>query len=77
MFSRSFYIFIHIANVLAEPLPQALAGLANVLLGAPGHPTGDGIAHIGSGAVHLTVQVHPVVGCCCFKYFAWLDVRTN
>ena len=43
MFSSSLHISIHISTVLAEPFFQGLAGLANVLLRAPGHITANGM----------------------------------
>ena len=69
-----FFILVHISTVLSEPFLQALATLANVLLGSPSHPTGDGIADVGCVAVHGCGQVQLVVGGSGLKGWSSLDV---
>ena len=59
----SFRVLVHIVEMLAKPFPETFAGLANVLLPAPVHCAGDGIADVLAVAIQLGVQVHLIVGC--------------
>ena len=60
--------------MLAESLLQALAGLANILHGAVGNPTADGIADVGCVAVHGRVQVNLIAGGSGLEGLSWLDI---
>ena len=63
--------------MLFKSFLHGLARLANVLLGAPGHPTGDGIADVGCVAVHGCGQVHLVVGGSGLKSWSSLNIGAN
>ena len=60
--SSGFHISVHIATVLAKPLPDCLAGLANILFATPGHSTANGIADVLAVAIQLGIQVNFVGG---------------
>ena len=71
------HILVHIAQVLLDPLSQTLAGLANILLTTPSHPTADGIAYVAGVAVYLSFQVNNIAGGSGLEGLSRLDVGAD